>query len=80
VWSVALYAAETWILRKDEKRRLDALEMKIWRRMEKIAWTDHKTNVEMLEILEEKLSIVKTIVRSKNNWIGHVMRGGQNGG
>jgi hypothetical protein len=27
VWSVALYGAETWTLRKEDIRRLDALEM-----------------------------------------------------
>jgi len=51
----------TWTIYKDEKRRIDALEMWIWRRMEKIAWTDLKTNVEVLEMLEEKLSIVKQL-------------------
>jgi len=75
VWSVALYGAETWTLRKNEKRRPDALEMWILRRIKKIAWTDRKTNVEVLEMLGEKQVIVKTIVRRKKNWIGHVMRG-----
>jgi len=46
VWSVALYGTQTGTLRKDEKRRLDELEMWIWKRMEKIAWTDWKMNVE----------------------------------
>jgi len=43
--------------------------------MENIGWTERKSNVEGLEMLEEKLAIVKTIVRRKNNWIGPVMRG-----
>ena len=34
VWSVAFYSAETWILRRNEQKRLDAFEMWIWRRME----------------------------------------------
>jgi len=36
VWSVALYAAETWTLTQTD-RRLEAFEMWIWRRMEKIS-------------------------------------------
>jgi len=39
--------------------------MWIWSRMEKIAWTYRKTNVEVLEMLQEKQSIVKTIIGRK---------------
>jgi len=33
VWSVATYAAETWTLTAMDKRRTEASEMCIWRRM-----------------------------------------------
>ena len=39
VWSVALYAAETWTLTQTD-RRLEAFEMWIWRKMEKISWSN----------------------------------------
>jgi len=35
VWSVTLYAGETWTLTQTD-RRLEAFEMWIWRRMEKM--------------------------------------------
>jgi len=41
-----LYAAETWTLTQTERRRLEAFEMWIWRRMEKISWLDEVTNEE----------------------------------
>ena len=44
VWSVALYAAETWTLTQAERSRLEAVEMYIGRRMEKISWKDKETN------------------------------------
>ena len=37
VWSMLLYGAETWTLRKEDVRRLNAFEMWIWRRMEKVS-------------------------------------------
>ena len=37
IWSVALYSAETWSLRMEDMRRTEALEMWIWRRMERIS-------------------------------------------
>ena len=44
VWSVALYAAETWTLTQTDRRRLEAFEMWIWKRVEKISWLDKVTN------------------------------------
>ena len=38
VWSGALYATETWTYRKEDIRRLEAFEIWVWRRMEKVSW------------------------------------------
>ena len=75
IWSVALYGAETWTLRKEEFRRLDSLEMWLWRRMEKISWTEKKTNDEVLALVGEERRLVDVIVERKKRWIGHVLRG-----
>ena len=40
VWPVALYGCETWTLRDAECKRLDAFEMWMWRRMEKVSYKD----------------------------------------
>lgn len=74
IWSTALYAAETWTLRKEEIRRLNSLEMWLWRRMEKISWTAKKTNEEVLQTVGEKATLVNTITNRKKNWIGHILR------
>ena len=49
VWSVALHGAETWALRRSEPKRLDAFEMWIWRRMERVKWRDKIKNAVVLE-------------------------------
>jgi len=76
VWSVALYGCETWALKKDDIQRLNALEIWIWRRMERVGWKDKKTNEEILNAVGEKRSIIEMILRRKKNWIGHILRGG----
>ena len=48
VWASLLYGCETWTLRKEDIRKLEALEMWLWRRVEKISWTANVTNVEVL--------------------------------
>jgi len=44
IWSIALYGAETWTLRKIDQKYPESFEMWYWRRMEKISWTDHVRN------------------------------------
>jgi len=44
VWPVVLYGCETWTLLQDEISRLQALEMWLWRGLEKISWSDKMKN------------------------------------
>src|SRR6266516_1656469 len=75
VWPVVLYGCETWTLLQDEINRLQALEMWLWRGLEKIRWSDRITNDEVLTIVNEKRCLIKTITKRKKNWIGHGLRG-----
>ena len=75
VWAVALYGSETWTLKEIEKKKLEAFEMWLWRRMEKISYTEHVTNKTVLERVGEKRSLMNTIIQRKKNWLGHVLRG-----
>jgi hypothetical protein len=74
IWSIALFGAETWTLRKMDQKYLKSFEMWCWRRMEKISWTDLVRNEEVLHRVKEERNIVHTIKRRKANWIGHILR------
>ena len=54
VWCVALYGAETWTLRRNEQKQLEALEMWIWRRMERVKWTDNIKNAIVMKEWEKE--------------------------
>jgi len=75
IWSVALYGSETWTIKAADKKHLEAFEMWIWRRMLKISWRDHKTNEEVLRMVEEERTLITTIRRRQKTWIGHILRG-----
>ena len=45
---MALYGAETWMLQAADHKYLESFEMWCWRRMEKISWTDHVRNEDVL--------------------------------
>jgi len=74
IWSMVLYGAETWTLRTANQKYLDSFEMWCWRRMEKISWTDHVRNEEVLLRVNEQRNIVHAISKRKANWIGHILR------
>ena len=74
IWSVLLYGAETWSLRKEEIKRIEAMEMWLWRRMEGVRWEDRVTNEEVLKRVGEKRQVIREIKKRKANWLGHVMR------
>ena len=42
--------------------------------MEKISWTDHVRNKEVLLRVKEQRNILHEILKRKANWIGHILR------
>ena len=67
IWSMALYGAEIWTLRAADKKYLGSFEMWCWRRMEKIIWTDHVRNEEVLLRVNEQRNILHEIRKRKAN-------------
>jgi hypothetical protein len=63
IWSIALYGAETWTLRKVDQKYLESFEMWCWRRTEMISWTDRVRNEEVLHRVKEDRNILQTIKR-----------------
>ena len=67
VWSMALYGAETWTLRAMEQKHLESFEMWCWRRMEKISWTDHVRNEDVLLRVKVQRNTLHEIRKRKAN-------------
>ena len=65
VWSIALYGAETWTLRAVDQKHLESFEMWCWRRMEKISWTDHVRNEDVLPRVKEQRNILMKYVNGR---------------
>jgi hypothetical protein len=67
IWSVALYGVETWPIRAVDHKHLESFEMWHWRRMEKISWTNHVRNEEVLLRVMEQKNILHEISKRKAN-------------
>ena len=77
VTSIFLYACESWTLTAELQRRIQAMEMRCYRKILHISYKDHVTNEEVRAKIQqaigphEDLTIVK---RRKLQWYGHVSR------
>ena len=78
VTSIFLYACESWTLTAELQRRIQAMEMRCYRKILRISYKDHVTNVEVrakiqqaIGLHEDFLTIVK---RGELQWYGHVSR------
>jgi len=73
IWSIVLYGAETWTLCAVDQKHLENYELWCWRRMEKISWTNHARNEEVLLTGKEQRNFLHEISKWKANWIGHIL-------
>ena len=73
IWPVVMYGCETWTLLEEEIDRLQALEMWIWRGLEKISWRDRVSNQDVLTRVDVKRCLMRIIWQRKKNWIGQCL-------
>ena len=78
VTSIFQYACESWTLTAELQRRIQAMEMRCYRKILHISYKDHVTNEDVhakiqqaIGPYEDHLTIVK---RPKLQWYGHVSR------
>ena len=78
VTSIFLYACESWTLTAELQRRIQAIDMRCYRKILRISYKDNVTNKEVraktqkaIGPHEDLLTIVK---RRKLQWYGHVFR------
>ena len=74
VFSVLLYASETWTLKETDKKKLLAFEMKCYRRILRISWRDMIRNEDIRTKISRQKTIVDTIKKRKLGLFGHICR------
>ena len=49
VFPVVMYGCESWTMKKAEHQRIDAFELRCWRRLLKVPWTARRSNQSILK-------------------------------
>ena len=65
VFSVLLYASETWTLKEIDKQKLLAFEMKCYRRILRIKWRDMIRNEDIRKKIAKQETIIDIIKKRK---------------
>ena len=72
VFSVVSYGCETDSKAIDHK--INAFEMWCYRRMLRISWTSHTTNIDVLQKSGVKETTINNLKHRKLSYAGHIMR------
>ena len=74
VFPVVMYGCESWTVKKAERRRIDAFELRCWRRLLRVPWTARRSNQSILKETSPGCSLEGLMLRLKLQYFGHLMR------
>ena len=74
VFLVVMYGFESWTIKKAECRRIDAFEVRCWRRLLRVPCTARRPNLSILKEISPEYSLEGLMLKLKLQYFGHLMR------
>ena len=74
VFPVVMYGCEGWTVKKAECRRIDAFELRCWRRLLRVPWTARRSNQSILKEISPEYSLEGLMLKLKLRYFGHLMQ------
>ena len=74
VLPVVMYGCESWTVKKAERRRIDAFELRCWKRLLRVPWTTKRSNQSILKKMSPGCSLEGLMLKLKLQYFGHLMR------
>ena len=71
--SVVMYGCESWTIKKAEHRRIDAFELKCWKRLLRVPWAARRSNQSILREISPGCSLEGLMLKLKLQYFGHLM-------
>ena len=73
VFPVVMYGCESWTMKKAKCRRIDAFELRCWRRLLRVPWTARRSNQSILKEISPGISLEGMMLKLKLQYFGHLM-------
>ena len=64
----------SWIVKKDEHQRIDAFELRCWRRLLKVPWTARRSNQSILKEISPEYSLEGMMLKLKLQYFGYLIQ------
>ena len=74
VFPVVMYGYESWTIKKSECQRIDAVELRCWRRLFGVLWTARRSNQSILKVISPEYSLEGLMLKLKLLYFGPLMR------
>src|ERR1043165_3488926 len=74
IFSVVLYGCESWVVTNDIEQKILAFEIKCYRKILRIDWTQKVTNMELYKRICLKENIMQKLIKRKLGLFGHICR------
>ena len=73
VFPVVMYGCESWTIKKAECQRIDAFELRCWRRLLRVPLIARRSNQSILKEISPKYSLEGLMLKLKLRYFGHLM-------
>ena len=74
VFPVVMYGCDSWTVKKAECQRIDAFELRCWRRLLRVPWTERRSNQSILKEISPGWSLEGLMLKMKLQYFGHLMQ------
>ena len=74
IFPVVLYGCESWSIKKVERQRIYAFELRCWRRLWRVPWTARRSNQSILKEISPRISLEGMMLKPKLQYFGHLMQ------
>ena len=71
---VIMCGCESWTIKKGEHWRIDAFELRCWRRLLRVPWTARRSSQSILKEISPGCSLEGLMLKLKLQYFGHLMR------
>ena len=74
VFPVVMYGCESWTIKKAKHRRIDAFELRCWRRLLRVPWSARRSSQSILKEISPGCSLEGVMLKLKFQYFGHLMQ------
>ena len=73
VFPVVMYGCGSWTIKKAKCQRIDAFQLRCWRKLLRVPWTARRSNQSILKEISAEYSLEGLMLKLKLQYFGHLI-------